>query len=185
MKKLQLISLFVFIFNFSGFSQEITNANKTKKLERHELKLNSLYMILGAFEGTYEYSLNDESGVGISLFLPIEKDNNHDINYYFSPYYRLYFGKKYAAGFFIEGFGLLSNSKIYGLEYYDSFGNFLKKDVNNETNFALGFGMGAKWFTKRGLIGEVNFGLGRNLFKPGDFSDEFIGKISITVGYRF
>jgi hypothetical protein len=53
------------------------------------------------------------------------------------------------------------------------------------TDFALGIGLGGKWVTKKGLIGEVNFGIGRNLFESGDTDYDFVGKFGITVGYRF
>jgi hypothetical protein len=40
--------------------------------------------------------------------------------------------------------------------------------------------------TGRGLLGELNLGFGRNLFNSNDFEDnDFVGKVGITVGYRF
>lgn len=55
------------------------------------------------------------------------------------------------------------------------------------TDFALGIGLGGKWVTKKGLLLEINAGVGRNLFnnKYDDRDYELIGRAGITVGYRF
>lgn len=165
---------------FSIFSIQAQDNEETPQQNFNEVKLNGLYLVLGAFEGTFERILNEESGAGISLFLPIDKDVNDEINYYISPYYRMYFGKKFAAGFFIEGFGLLSSVKE------DTF-SYIEGDVfagrDSVTDFALGIGIGGKWITKRGFLAELNFGVGRNLFNNSN--EDFIGKAGITLGYRF
>jgi hypothetical protein len=50
----------------------------------------------------------------------------------------------------------------------------------------LGIGLGGKWITKKGLLLEVNAGVGRNLFNNRyDRDFELIGRGGITVGYRF
>lgn len=154
--------------------------------DKNEVKLNALFMVVGAFEGAYEYLLNEESGVGVSVFLPFDEDIKDDINYYVSPYYRFYFGEKYAAGFFLEGFGMLNSTNWYGYEIIENeFESAIYKE-ETVTDFALGIGLGGKWITKRGLLGEINFGVGRNLFNSSDFDDnDFVAKLGITVGYRF
>ena len=87
------------------------NAQDTQPQENqtnfNEVKLNGLYLVIGAFDVAYERTINEESAFGVDLFLPF--DNDIDINYYVSPYYRFYFGKKYPAGFFVEGFGMLNS----------------------------------------------------------------------------
>ena len=55
----------------------------------------------------------------------------------------------------------------------------------NITDFALGIGLGGKWITKSGFIGELNLGFGRNLFNSDRYDYEIIGKVGITLGYRF
>ena len=174
MKKLILI--FALFISLMGFSQE----PEETKLKQNEIKLNGLYLVLGAFEATYERLLNDESAVGVSLFVPFDADINDEVNYYISPYYRFYFGNEYAKGFFLEGFGMLNSTNEY-LDYFES----ENSDKNSVTDFALGIGLGGKWLTKRGLLGEINFGIGRNLFNGSNADNEFIGKLGITVGYRF
>ena len=166
---------------FSIFSIQAQDNNEIPQQNYNEVKINGLYLVLGAIEGTFEKLLNEESGVGISLFLPIDKDINDEINYYISPYYRMYFGGKFAAGFFVEGFGLLSSVK-------ESSFSIIEGDVllgrDNVTDFALGIGVGGKWVTNNGFIGELNLGVGRNLFNSNSI-DDLVGKVAITLGYRF
>ncbi|RZV68278.1 MAG: DUF3575 domain-containing protein [Flavobacteriaceae bacterium] len=149
---------------------------------QNEVRLNGLYLVAGAFEGSYSYILNDESSVGVSVFLPFDDEIRDDIKYYISPYYRFFFGKKPAAGFFLEGFGMLNS---YVEEEF--FGFDVPTVEENITDFALGIGLGGKFMTQRGLVGEVNLGIGRNLFnsKSNDFGNEIVGKVGISIGYRF
>ena len=149
----------------------------------NEVKVNALYMVIGAVDVTYERLLNEESGVGLNVFLPFDEDIKDDIDYYISPYYRLYFGKKYASGFFLEGFGLLSSVKENTLALVA--GDILVNREETVTDFALGIGLGGKWVTNSGFIGEVSFGVGRNLFNSDDFNNDFVAKLGISVGYRF
>ncbi|VAV86012.1 hypothetical protein MNBD_BACTEROID02-180 [hydrothermal vent metagenome] len=166
----------------SIFSIQAQNNNDDIQQNYNEVKLNGLYLVLGVIDVTYERTLNEESGVGISLFLPFDEDINADINYYISPYYRFYFGKKYAAGFFLEGFGMLNSIDRVQFQF-DNLGNVI--DISdNITDFALGIGFGGKWVTNKGFIGELNLGVGRNLFN-NDTIDDFVGKLAITLGYRF
>ena len=73
---------------------------------------------MGTFEATYERILNEKSSLGISTLYVFNNENsNEDINFMLSPYYRRYFGKKTASGFFVEGFGMLSS--IDGKKIYD------------------------------------------------------------------
>lgn len=183
MKKSLLLILVFLLLSYTSFSQETSQENSNNQ-NFNELKLNGLFLVIGALEVAYERILNEESGLGISVFLPIDNSVSDDINYYISPYYRLYFGKKYAAGFFIEGFGMLNSVNDYTYFYNDAFNETINKETN--TDFALGIGFGGKWVTKSGFIGELNFGIGRNLFNSSDYEDsQIVGKIGINIGYRF
>lgn len=180
MKKLILCALITFC-SMSVFAQEDTN--EVDQNPKHEAKLNALYLILGTFDVTYEHLLNEESGVGLEVFLPIDNDVKDDINFYVSPYYRLYFGKKYAAGFFLEGFGMLNSTNEVTRSGFFGGGDVISVNDKNIIDFALGIGLGGKWVTNNGFVGEINLGFGRNLFNSSD--DELVGKAGITIGYRF
>ncbi|MDO1501847.1 DUF3575 domain-containing protein [Winogradskyella maritima] len=184
MKKIILTVLALSIFITSkaqdGETPEIAD-NATS-----EVKLNALFMVVGAFDVTYEYLLNQESGLGIEVFVPFDEEIRDDINYYVSPYYRLYFGKKYAAGFFLEGFGMLNSIKETTFDFSQTvFDGPVIEREENITDFALGIGLGGKWLTNSGFVGELSFGIGRNLFNSSDVSEDFVGKLGITLGYRF
>ena len=55
------------------------------------------------------------------------------------------------------------------------------------TDFALGFGIGGKWITKKGFLFEINSGIGRNLFNPKSRDNDYqiVGRGGITIGYRY
>lgn len=182
MKKISLLILL--LLSNLAISQETETVNSIDK--KNEIKLNALMLVAGAFEITYERIINEESSFGASIFVPI--DAEIDTNFQATGFYRFYFGKKPAAGFFFEGFGMLNGYKDY--EYsssYDSYYGYYTgtSKQKNYTDFALGFGLGGKWITKRGLIFELNGGIGRNLFSSNDSDVKLVGRGGISVGYRF
>ena len=161
------------LLSISIFSQD-NEAPISPIEDRNELKINGLFLILGAVELDYQYLINDESGIGVDILVAFD-DENLDVNYYVSPYYRQYFGKKYASGFFVEAFGMLNSVNDY------TYDNSYEEDI---IDFALGIGTGVKLLTKRGFIVEIDLGIGRNLFK-NDRDFTIIGKGGINLGYRF
>ena len=165
-------------------SQAQNDSIKSANFAQNEVKLNAIFLLLGAFEASYERNISEKSSVGVSALIPFDRDDlDTDLNYYVSPYYRMFFGKKYAAGFFLEGFGMLnSTSDLY---LYQLNGTYFYKE-QSITDFALGFGLGGKWFTKGGFVFEVNGGLGRNLLNgKSDAGVTLVGKFGFNVGYRF
>jgi Protein of unknown function (DUF3575) len=164
--------------------------NKEESFKKNEIKGNAISLVFGYPEFSYERLLNNESGVGVSIGFAADK--NFDTKFTLSPYYRFYFGKKPAAGFFVEGFAMVNavNTGDYSYRYYNEDGSYQSYEVKGErfSNFALGFGLGSKWITKKGFLFEINGGIGRNLTNSdkNDFYDlTIVGKGGITVGYRF
>ena len=176
MKRFLLCTSLCLIFINAHAQTKDENEDGTQNY--NELKLNALSLVAGAVDIGYERTLNEESSIGIHVFLPFDDNVKDDIEYFISPYYRFYFGKKYAAGFFLEGFGMLNSSDR------DEFLFLNLEDDEFVTDFAIGIGLGGKWITNKGITGELNFGVGRNLFN-GDEASEFVVKAGITVGYRF
>jgi hypothetical protein len=168
-----LIGLFVLNLGFSQDKEKVD-------FPKNEIKGNALFLVAGAIEVTYERLLNEESGAGVSLFVPYT--SNIDTKFSLSPYYRFYFGQKPAAGFFAEGFGMLdSYTQQAGGALFSNYSGPEK----NVTDFALGFGLGGKWVTKKGFIFEINGGVGRNLFNSSDTDHQAVGRGGVTLGYRF
>ncbi len=168
MKKVTLIAM-LFMISLSAFSQEET------KPKKNELKINLPYLIGGIPEIGYEYLINNESGVGIDLLFSIDKDT--PIDFALTTYYRIYFGEKPTAGFFVEGFGMLNTAE--GEEYYDIFDSI----SHYETDFALGVSVGGKFMTNKGVIFEICGGVGRNLFN--ERASDIIPRMGLTIGKRF
>lgn len=172
-----LLIVLLFIVSLTAFAQEENSLD----FKKNEFKGNALFLVLGTLELTYERLINEESGFGLSVHVPFT--NESDINFSVTPYYRFYFGKKPAAGFFAEGFGMLN--QVEDIVYEENI--LFSERSKTITDFAFGLGLGGKWITKRGVIFEINAGVGRNLFNEyNDNRDfEFIGRGGITVGYRF
>ncbi len=167
MKKIMLATLLVCL-SLQSYSQE----DKTQT-SKHEIKLNALLTLLGVPEVSYEYLLNEESSVGLSVLFSAE--DNYNIDFALTPYYRFYFGKKPASGFFVEGFGMLN---IGDTDSYD-----VGFSQPTETDFALGLAIGAKFLTKKELIFEIYGGAGRNLFNSNSFDG--VPRFGLSIGKRF
>lgn len=181
--------LFAFLMLFTIVASQAQNDTiKRNNFGKNEIKINAFFLLLGTVEASYERNISEQSSLGVSAFIPFDNENfDMYTNYYISPYYRIFFGKKYAAGFFIEGFGMLNSIEweFYGVS---SNGNqyYYEDDI---TDFALGFGLGGKWMTTGGFVFEVSGGIGRNLFNTSnseyyDYSP-IVGKFGVNLGYRF
>ena len=167
MKK--IISLiFLVCISLQAFSQEESTINK-----KHELKLNALMTLFGIPEISYEYIINEESSVGVSVLYSFEEGYAYD--YAVTPYYRFFFGSKRAAGFFVEGFGMLNSGEP---DYYNG-----SSSQSNVTDFALGLSLGGKFLTKKEVLFEIIAGVGRNLFNEN--STDAVPRFGISVGKRF
>ena len=175
------------------------NAGKPKYIgKKNELKLDAFYLIFGsALNLTYERVLNEESGIGATLIL----SSGTDIKTTFSltPYYRFYFGKKPAAGFFFEGFASVNSweYQTYSNIYYDGYYYNSQIQKKTATDLALGLGLGGKFITNNGILFELSVGVGRNLLNDYNNSqynngmrvyrseDRIFGRGGLSIGYRF
>ncbi len=161
-----VILIFALLLSISMNSQE----NTTGISGKNELKVNGLNTILGFPEISYERILNDESGLGFSI--GFSADDSIDYKFGVTPYYRFYFGKKRAAGMFLE-----SSVSLFSAE---------SDENKNENLFGGGFGIGigGKFLTNNGWIGELIVGAGRN-FINDDGLDSAYPRIGISFGKRF
>jgi len=148
------------------------SAQEEKSLEkRHELKINGFYLILGAVEIDYENIINEESSWGVTATYVFEST---ELQWGVTPHYRLFFGKKPAAGFFAE-----VQSSIFG---YD---NFYWRSASDSKGVAggIGFAIGAKFKTSKDVIFEIYGGLGRVF--GNSYWYEFYPRAGINIGKRF
>lgn len=160
------------------FAQE--SSEKETDFKKNELHLNVLMPVaLKSFELEYERCIGDQSGVGASIF--IGNSDVWEMSFEFTPYFRKYFGKEQAKGFFLEGFTMINSVSYQKYHYEYAYPNYYTTK-EEETNVAFGIGLGGKFISNDNFIGIINAGIGRNLF-----SDEIdvIPRFGIHFGYRF
>jgi len=188
MKKSYLILLTVAFCSTAMFSQnQLENDNKTQNF--NELKINMSNLIAFKwFDVTYERTLNEESSIGVGLLTRIGSDSGdgEGLDEYrvfsITPYYRQFFGKKYAQGFFVEGFAMLHSGE--NQEYdFDSITNSGRFKDKKYTDLAIGISTGLKFVTKRGFIAEIYLGIGRDMLDQSEI--EVVGRGGVSLGYRF
>lgn len=159
----------------------IITCGQAQELEqnRTEVKLNGLSFAIGAIDFEVERTLNKYSSVGMSFRLAYNEGQYSEI----STFYRRYLGKKYASGFFIEGFALYHQKKDLFSRTFDV-GTL--NVLETKSDFALGVGIGYKWVSKKGLILQAHLGAGRNIFNgKNSYGELFPGKAGISIGYGF
>lgn len=172
---LTIIALFISVISYG----QIDNSNPTKN--RTEVKFNVFSLSLGAIDFEFERTLNSHSSLGMSFKQAFDTGQNSEV----AAFYRYYFGKKYASGFFIEGFGMY-HSKYEYLFSTGSSPSTLNDVYRFGNDFALGLGIGYKLVSKKGLILQAHLGAGRNLFNgKNSYGELFPGKAGISIGYRF
>ncbi len=175
-----VVMLFVF-FTVKSQNQNDTIRNSIEK--KNEIKLNVYFTALGLFEATYERNLNKKSSMGITSLYAFSKKKDEDTNFLISPFYRRYFGKKYASGFFIEGFGALGSTD--GKQLTDVNGNITLNEGSDVIDLSLGLSFGCKWITKSGIVFEVLVGMGGNLFNADKTDHNIVNRRALSIGYRF
>ncbi|MFD1604104.1 DUF3575 domain-containing protein [Flavobacterium artemisiae] len=179
MKKKYLLLIILFVFYAAKAQNEIDPYQKN-----NEIKLNALAPIWASFQVGYERHLNHNSSLGISFYYVFDNTKNEkDLNYSISPYYRRYFGKKYASGWFVEGFGMLASTD--GKKIYASEDHSIYTENPAVINFALGAGGGWKWVSKSGFLLEANVGYGSILVNADKTDHDIVAKFGLSAGYRF
>jgi hypothetical protein len=161
-------------------AQNETDANPYQK--NNEVKLNLITPLSGAVEVGFERYLNKKSSVGISALFVYDHTKENDMNCFVSPYYRYYFGKKYASGFFVEGFGMFTSidgKKVYAAD------NVTFTEGKDVYDLALGAGFGWKVVTRKGFVFEANVGYGRLVFNADKTDHNQVLKLGLSIGYRF
>jgi hypothetical protein len=178
------IAFIIFMFLCSATLKGQNDSLQTV-VKNNELKINVTNLVVFAWADiAYERIINEESSVGTSVLVSFNNDNDIDLreyrNFSVTSYYRRFFSRKHAQGFFVEGFAMLNSAK--NDYFFDSLGNE-RLDEKNYTDLAFGVSAGAKFLTKRGFAAEVYLGIGRNLFDGNSL--EIVGRGGISLGYRF
>ena len=146
--------------------------------QQHEVKVDVFDLVtFKSLETTYMYILNEESGVGMSVFMRLaEKKNifNYNEKMSFTPFYRQYFPLGAVDNVFAEAFFSINSGE--GLND--------KKENVKYTDGAFGFAIGKSYITPRGFVAEAFVGAGRNLFDTQG-APNLVPRIGINLGFRF
>ena len=173
MKKITLLFL-LFAVTVSIAQEKVEEKYPQDINKKHELKINALTLLAFKWvDVSYEGLIDDESSFGAVLTLNTDT-NLSDLSYAITPYYRRYFSGKFARGFFVEGFGML-----FSADDDDLFDN----GNEEKTGLAFGISVGGKFVSQKGFSTELLLGLGRNFLE--NENNEVVGRIGISVGYRF
>ncbi|WP_271406814.1 DUF3575 domain-containing protein [Tenacibaculum soleae] len=182
MKKTILVT--AMLFSLIVVKAQDQNSNTVHQFEKkNDVKFNAYLTSLGLFEMTYERNINENSSFGIVGLYAFSQKHDEDVNYQITPFYRRYFSKKYASGFFTEGFATFGS--VDGKQLYDVNGNLTSKEGPNVLDLSLGASIGYKWVTKSGIVFEALFGMGGNLFNAHKTDHNVINRRAISIGYRF
>jgi len=181
MKK--VLFILILLFTFSSYSQK--RHVHVQEEKQHEITLNAFNLIAAKWvDVSYERILNEESSVGVSFLTRV--GNHTDFkdwglkSYSVTPYYRQYFSPYYASGFFMEAF-----ARYNGGESND----WVYNEITNQTekqkykDVAFGISLGQKLVTRRGFVGVVYAGLGRNMFDVN--APVVVGRAGVSFGFRF
>ncbi|MEO9512743.1 MAG: DUF3575 domain-containing protein [Flavobacteriaceae bacterium] len=180
-KPFLILVLLCSLFTVKAQNENDTIINLYEK--KNDVKINGYYTALGLFEATYERNLNKKSSIGITGLYVFSQKNDEDTNFNISPFYRRYFGKKYASGFFVEGFGTFGSTD--GKKLTDMDGNITLNEGADVLDLSIGLSFGGKWVTKNGIIFEVLVGMGGNLFNTDKTDHNVVNRRALGIGYRF
>jgi hypothetical protein len=153
--------------------------------KKNEIRLSLTNAIAGLPEINYERVLEDNMGVGIAASVSIENPENMIMRWQMIPHYRLYFGKKQASGFFIEGnMAIIGQRDKYSVPRYSSMLDSLYFSDYDDRAITVGFGaaIGVKLTTRNNYVGEIFAGGGR-LF--GNALTDGYARVGILLGKRF
>lgn len=172
---------------FSQTTDSITNQN-SREFGKQELSLNAFNLVaFGIVDITYERIISENSTWAVEAFYHPSKDDYLDEAYYkelsLTGKYKHFFSSKYARGFYVHGFGMLSNGEYDDGYYYNESIDEYVYDTYDYTDFAIGFGLGGKFVSKGGFLLDLSGGIGRNLFS--DRSPTIVGQFMVNLGYRF
>jgi hypothetical protein len=169
MKRLVLFALVLFSLN--SIAQE------------HEVKLDVLDLaIFKSVDLTYQYIINEESAVGMSVLKNLSNSNNifnYREDFVITPFYRQYFDFAGMDNVYGEAFFAINS----GRDFVDSNNDGVKETIKY-TDGAFGLVAGKSFVSPRGFVLDLYAGLGRNLFNA-EGAPTIVPRIGINAGFRF
>ncbi len=176
------VSFLLLLSVLMGWSQDMGDNSQPS----NEMKINAFNLIAFTFlDLSYETLLNEEASLGVGILFNLGSDDeifDEIRDFSITPYYRQYFSKQYAEGFFVEGFGMLNSGRQ--VDFFEDFEQTQPIEGESFTDFALGISVGGKFVSPRGFVVELYTGLGRNLL-GSEYAPDVVSRGGISLGYRF
>ncbi len=187
MKLNVLVAILFFLGAMNISAQDFISKGESEKKtmhilnRKHEVRLGIIKLLAGGIiEGSYEYILDSNQGVGVQALINLDQGNDYFENLSLTPYYRMYFqtNEDYGAkGFFVEGF-----TSFFTSDYEVDDINYLENG-DDVFDISIGLATGIKWINTAGFVFEIKLGAGRNLLGNAEFDALFKG--DFYIGYRF
>lgn len=176
MKKLVL--LLTLAFGIKTMTAQTYDGSTPTAQGMNDIMIDPIFLIAApAANITYERLLNQDAGLGINAIFGLGRDMENV--WQISPFYRMYFGKKFASGFFVEGFVPITYSKS------ESYWVNNQPQTYEATTVGIGVGFGGKWVVKRNIVFEASSGIGRRFGNTENLDSVITGKGMLGIGYRF
>ena len=172
-----------FLFGILPTQAQETVANPERK---NDVTLSPIELIeVPILNISYDRLVSENFGVGVNGLFYFGKNSDSDRFTQLSPFFRSYFGKKYASGFFVEGFIPVTMTRENYRIYDDSNMNYTL-GYESSTTVGLGFGLGVKLISRKNILFESSFGIAKRFGEAKNyFSFNATGKWMVGIGYRF
>ncbi|MFZ0490332.1 MAG: hypothetical protein WBV11_01790 [Salegentibacter sp.] len=190
MKKL-FICVLLLNFTYSFAQNSGSNSVEKRDVTHNELSIGALNLVaFGALDLAYERILNEDSSWSTEVFIQALNRDSEDVadaynrDFSLTGKYKYFFSADYARGFYVEGFGMISNGEYTPDLVYTPNPNMPPVDHSKRyTDFALGFGVGGKFVASGGFFLDLSTGIGRNLLN--DNAPTIVGQFNVNLGFRF
>ena len=190
-KKISMLALA--LMGITGINAQTSNSDSGTE-RKNDIMISPIELIASPLLNiSYERLFRENMGIGVNGMFYFGDNNDHDESGFtqISPFYRMYFGKKYGAGFFVEGFVPVTSTKDTYYNYvYNEYGSYSNHETKRRTTVGIGIGLGGKWVTRNNIVFEVSGGLARRFGGNNDGydfydGDNLTGKGMLGIGYRF
>jgi hypothetical protein len=189
---MKYIKLFIFLFSLQFFGQNKENdsiiQNKKFEIKAAPFSLLSSSNIFIGFERfvnkDFSFGLLSHINLNENSFSYLEIDNK-SLVYQVSPFVRYSLSKKQTSFFYIESFLNFNGGEKRAVERLnDEFGNgYYKQNIKKYSDLGIGFGAGYKFYIKKTIGIDFNFGLSRNLFNENSIG--VLPRGNTLISYRF
>ena len=189
---MKYLKLFIILFSLQFFGQNKENdsliASKKFVIKGAPLSLLSSSNIFIGFEKF----VNNDFSFGILSHINLNENSfdylvidNKSLIYQISPFVRYSLSKKQNSFFYLESHLNLNGGESKTVDRLnDEFGNgYYVENLKKYTDLGLGFGTGYKFYIKKTIGVDFNFGFSRNLFNENSIS--VLPRGNTLISYRF